>query len=522
MICLMLPRADIGRNRPGANDVSLSEAVFLMLLSAAALWYWQHDHDSWKYSWIGDEVSFFKFAQNLSSCPVRHWDFFRGDGVYGDNPVMVSIIQSLGMKLYGCSSFGWRLSCGLSLAVCIPFLFVILKQRTSGFIAAAVCCTFVSSLLVTAWAVIGKPHAFILPPVILSLAFYERSRRPSWSSAFLAGFAAGSGFFLLILGAFAATASLAGAILLDLRNRTTRRQVITGAGWALLGWLVTAIPILVQTKLLSHLYQKNIALPGMAIETMAFNSFHTAISFLYFESSNHFLFGNLTGSLSAVLISVGFVSALARRKWLDLTIFIAGVAFSGTIAYYDYPPLTRLLLVIPAWCIFLGYGLEFFVDRISRPVLGILGVSLVTLVIMVSDVQQWQSDAERWIGPHQYVVRIAQLNPRAIVIAVVPEQVNRENEEIAFAYTGVRNVRFVPNTQAAEALLVAPLNQPITVMIHPDAMVTEQFVRLLIDRHLPVLELRHDLVANLGMVGEVPGLERFERINDAFRLKRKP
>ena len=471
------------------------EWIFLLLASALGLVYWLHDVYSWKYSMIGDETGFYAEAVRWAQGGWKNINSLEASGVFQDHPVMVTAIQGFFMKVFGVSALSWKASCAALALLGLPFLYLFVRANVGKLGAALAGIVYVFSIPVTAWAKIGKPHAFLLAPVPVTLGLIHLSRRGSLLYAFLSGVAAGSGFFLFVLGGMASTAVLAvGCTLRVLREGEKRRSALSAAT-AFVGWFISAFPILIQVDYFQHLFVKNLSSPNMAY-TAILNSVHGLAAFFYFEASDHFVFGNVCDAFSAVLILIGIGFVVRQRLLLSASLLPICLFLSCTLAYYSYPPMTRLHLLAPAWAVLAGYGAAFVLKGL-RPFQKWIGVAVLTLSIAGLNAWVWASN-DRLINHHQFIVRAIQsLESRQSYIYLVPPGWNVMVGNEAFRYLEV-DVKSVPEAEAFNALKSAGAGSSLGVFLHPRTRLSDEAIRLLGERKVPVY------VPGFGHAKELP------------------
>jgi hypothetical protein len=491
--------------------IGRQDLLFLAVLSIVAMSFWLHDASSWKYSLIGDEIPFYTEALKLASKPVSEIDVLNASGIFGDHPAMVNFLQSLPMRLFGASVYTWKFSCAAALLLCLPFLYYYLKRQagSAGAIGGSVIYTF--SILVTAWAKIGKPHSFMLAPLMLTLGFWEASKRGRLLFAFLAGASAGAGFFFLILGAMAATCFLAVLLLADIvRNR---RSALNRMAAAFSGWLIVGAPILAQSEFFHHLYTKNIEGPGLPLELIITNTLYTAFAFLHYEASHHFIFGHVSDPLSSFFVLTGLILVCIRKRLQDITFFSVCLFTSGSLTYYDYPPVTRILLMALPWAILGGYGVQFYLNYLGGTLKkGFLFLIVVAIVIL--NIQVWQAEDSRLIGPNQYIVRHAQSNPQRFILGVMPDEWNICGENVVFEYLNV-NARAVHGkdfSREFHSLEQLGNGRELTVMVDPNACLTAEDLSILEVQGITIFLIR------VGYVGKLKASEQPVDIGDLKRV----
>src|SRR6185295_19024590 len=80
----------------------------------------------WNFTAVGDEGEFFRLAKAISQASYR-WNPFNLAGVYGDHPVLDSLIQAAGLKAFGVDAFGWRMAEVLVVAASTALVYVLAR-----------------------------------------------------------------------------------------------------------------------------------------------------------------------------------------------------------------------------------------------------------------------------------------------------------------------------------------------------------------------------------------------------------
>ena len=494
-------RLDRRQGIPLGWSLTARDWLFLLACLGVSLYFQLHDVRSWKYAVIGDEFAYFDLARTLARAPWTHWPFLEASGPDGDHPMMVSIIQAVFLRVFGTSTVSWRASCAVLMAVAAPLLFVYVRSRFGVYAARGACVIYGFSALITCWAKIGKTCAFMLPAVVATLGLYQLSRRGSAFYAFLAAAAAGGGFFLHILGGVTATAVLVIGVLLDLLEPERRRSTLRRLGLIALGWALAASPILVQADYLRGLLEKNVAATWITSTTVLQNSIHAALAFLYFENGSHFLFGNVSDVVSALLILVGLAHAARRRKGEAFLLLALCVLMSGTIAKYPYPPPTRLPLVALPWAVFGGAGAGLLIASIPWPRFRPFVFVGIAAAVVALNHRQWAREDDRVLNENQSAVRLLQgLDRPTPFVYVVPAVWNNDLDNTVFETLGLpgKACHDWECPALIQYALASTRDAPLLLLLHPLARLPAESKDWLLAARVEAHVVRAGLVAKLA------------------------
>jgi DNA-binding beta-propeller fold protein YncE len=351
------------KNTPGvlAPGEFSALAGFAALLLALLVF----DYRSWKYSFIGDEWSFYNFARALLK-GGRPLDFFGGAGVYDFNPVMSSIWQAFVMFFTGGGLFGWKLSTALivPLAV-IPFYMwnKLVFNRTAAVIATS---AFALSAAMLAFSHIGYNNiqtVFFYAMALLTLELAIRKNSSFWS--FAAALVLGLGCYnyylsrLLIIPAF-----LYWLCHPKRKGYSGVNIFITLAVYALcVSFLPLGPNFLENMTNRSAIGTSEIADPSARPWYMAMNFIEAFLFFLTKAKDSHFVMGGLTDMLTAAGVLAGFAWMFLslRKDWRArflLPSYAILVFFTGGLVQYHYPANTRMQFMLPMLATIAGIGLS--------------------------------------------------------------------------------------------------------------------------------------------------------------------
>lgn len=372
-----------------------SPVVWLMLL---ALLLFCIQVNSWQFSVIGDEYSFFTYARDILQSHgfdgiVRN--FFNGSAVYGSHPYFSSILQALSMALLGKDSFGWRFSSIYMAAASVAMLYLFLRvflSKPSALLAAGFLAV---SQYLMAFSKIGYNNLQALFVMTLALWLAAEAIRQRTPLLFtLLGLAVGACFYVYPGALYAAP--LPFLLLLFYHpptNRTARHNwLLTIAAFSLV-----FMPLIFQP----HYWQEK--LPGTVLNSaggvaqqgygfhFASNFIYTLFSYLYVPDETHFIVASYVDPLTAMLVPVGLAwifKLLHREKFAGflLASFTFMAVVVGTTHDRQTPAATRMFLLLPWLVTFAALGLSWLGRALkswggSRPLRVVLAATLLVAML---------------------------------------------------------------------------------------------------------------------------------------------
>src|SRR5262249_16216191 len=180
-----------GRRRPGIRlPFDLVDAGWIAAMAVLFVAIVAPTLENWRYSFIGDEYSFYLVAYELYS--GRPFDMFWQAGVYSTHPLMGLWVPALMMRPLGADAFGWKSGLVLMAVLTIPITYLTgrwLFDRTTALAAASVVAT---SHYLFAYSHTGHNNIDSVPWVVLTAGLVGVALlRPSPLLWFAAGASAG-------------------------------------------------------------------------------------------------------------------------------------------------------------------------------------------------------------------------------------------------------------------------------------------------------------------------------------------
>jgi 4-amino-4-deoxy-L-arabinose transferase-like glycosyltransferase/streptogramin lyase len=391
---------------------------------------------SWRYTFIGDEFSFFERAKGyLTDGNFPNPLDWRG--VYDLNPVFASYIHVGSMTLFGMDVYGWRISETLMVFLAALPLYVFVRSLFGVRPAFMSLVVFLASHHLLALSKIGYNNLQALPAYLLSLALLVLAvRRNNLTGIFLCGIASALAFYTYgVTIPFIFTTGLLLGLLylgaawkrLKLEGKVEWRKLLVSLGLVMLifgtGVALTALPRLTTNDWIRPLAEKTTyrsEVPNLTnplTQQIIPNFLYTLTASLRFNDTSHYISGALLDPLGSFLMLLGLaalVSLVFRRiiaLWLVVG-FVAGCLFVGGLVSYPYPANTRTFILVPFYAIFAGLGLERLLVG-KRPRLAqFLTVVLLTAVVVLNLYQFWVI-SERTVPKHSIsmVVKLFQQEP---------------------------------------------------------------------------------------------------------------
>jgi len=326
--------------------------------------------NSWWFSVIGDEYSFYNYAVELATrqpLSVIGDRLFNGQGVYGTHPQISTLIQAIFMKVLGTHNFGWRFSNVFLSAVAIGFFYLFLKVFVPHRIALITALFLAASEYLMTFGKIGYNNLqsfFTLGLILWAASLAIQTRRLS-SYAFL-GLAIGFCFYVYPAALYTIILPL---ILLVIYDPPTSKDAVLRWGILSASSLAIIFPLFFQPQYWSikragtFLYNPEIT---QSVETLfghlGKNLLYALLSFLYILEESHFIAVSYVDPVSAALLIIGFAYAIrnitkTRFSLFWMIGFLLMVLLVGVSHDRTFPPSTRMFLLLPWFAFFAATGL---------------------------------------------------------------------------------------------------------------------------------------------------------------------
>jgi len=341
----------------------------LIVLAFVCLYTWRID--GWWYVLVGDEYRNYELATAIvhshdARFIGRHLFLLEG-GLEGLDPYADSLVQAASMRLLGVNNFGWRFSglyfAAIALAFFHGFFRTFLTKRAA--LATVVCLG--ASHYIMSFGKIGydKFQAYLAMAILLAAtAWAIRTRRPL---AYVAvGFSVALCFYVYPAVLYVVPFPF---FLLLLFAPPVDRATVAGWGLAALGAALTIFPLPFQPTYFEGkrpgtvFYNPELSRSSSRLFAHFGNNLaYAAVSPLLLGSEDHFVTSSYLDPVTGLLFVAGLGSALWLVRRDPFIAFLAvGLAwllfFGGATHDRDYPPTTRMFLLLPLFVPFATFGL---------------------------------------------------------------------------------------------------------------------------------------------------------------------
>ncbi len=365
-------------------------------LTQAALIIYCLNLNAWWLAVIGDEFSFFTYAAELArgvSFQVWNERWFSGQAVYGSHPFFSSFLQAVSMKLLGVNNFGWRFSSLYLSAAALPLFYVVLRRFVQRPLALLAVAGLAASHYLMSFGKIGYNNlqAYFVLALVLAAAAWA-GHRPQRLA--LVGFGASLGLCFYVYPAALYAVPIGGllyAFCSPLRGRAAWRAVLLIC--VSFGLLVAPLlwqPGYWQEKVAGTLFH-NADLAGspvLLLRHLLANLGYSILSFLYLPHETHFVGVGFTDPVTATLLVLGLAVLLrqARLRFAAflLTSLLLMLGLVGASHDREFPPVTRMFLLLPWFCFLAALGLYWLWAQLGQLGLGVVSSRGVVAGVMIS------------------------------------------------------------------------------------------------------------------------------------------
>lgn len=363
-------------NRGGQPDFlwDRKSKIILLLLGLVIFAFGAHGLNQPRYAVVGDEWSFFVLGRAITRGTLQK-HFLTGLGNYGMHPIFSSHIHAASMRIWGENNYGWRISNILLLSWSALSFYIFVRLFSSDRLALLAVAFYSVSHYLLSFSKIGYNNIQALWPVCTALAFFALAlRRGSVYGIWLAGVITGFGFYVFALGRFAGPLLIAALFVYQ----------FPVSRWRWLYWLVflgglfiIALPIATESGTSDVLLQQTILhssiadTPAEMLVQFRNNSLYALFSFLTSRKNTHFVFGPHVDPVTSSFVALGgaaLIMAWRRTRmaiWV-LVLFALAVLFLGGLTQYDYPPNTRMFMLVPFYALLAAVGCDLFGALLER------------------------------------------------------------------------------------------------------------------------------------------------------------
>lgn len=355
---------------------------------------------------IGDEGAFWEAARGIAL--GNHQPSLFDLGVY-TFPVASSFFQAMVLRLTGLSLWSWRFASVLAGVLAVIPLYLLAREGFGRGTAVIAGLLMLTSPYFLAFARLGYNNSQALLPVTLAAGcFFLGVRRASYFYIWLAGLAAGLGFYTYTAGRLALVVLLLAVLLLLIRRDLAWRSGLKVTAVFLLGWGMTVLsldlyglnrpgevePYKIWESLFFNVfygrayypdevlfqyaeplrigYQELFFQPVVYLHLLLRGFVRSVLAFHspFFGGQEHFVETGLAGGgLTGTFFVLGSVLALARWRQFRfglLLLWLAGGLFFLSIINTLPPRPTHLVVTIPVLALITAIGLVSFVTVFSQ------------------------------------------------------------------------------------------------------------------------------------------------------------
>jgi hypothetical protein len=364
--------------------------ILWVSLGALILYAWEIN--PWYFHLIGDELEFYNFAAYIAITPISKVCKEIFDVVVAHNTYLVCLFQAIFMKIFGVSNFGWRISNPviLSAAVVCFYLFFrkFTKQSTALIIAGMLAC---SSYLMN-FGKIGydNPQAFFMLGLTLWLAAEAVfSKRPVMYA--LLGLA--MGFCLYSFPAALYILPLP-VLMMALFDFPKSKSAFCRWAWCIGIVIILAFPLIFQPAYFQNKvnglfinYPDSIAHYGVWF-IFGTNLIYSLFSYIYVVGETHYIAASHIDPISALWVPAGIawlIVQLRRNKFALFWIlsFLIMWFLAGATHGREYPPNTRMFMLLPWWFSFAAFGITWLAEWIGRTTKSAIFEKAIPIMLMV-------------------------------------------------------------------------------------------------------------------------------------------
>ncbi len=352
-----------------AARVRKTGPIPLIVLAFVCLYTWRID--AWWYALVGDEYRNYEIAAQIVKSHDRAFIgrhlFQLEGGLEGLDPYADSLAQAASMRLLGVNNFGWRFSSIYPAALALPFFFRFFRTFLSGRAALATTIVLGASHYIMSFGKIGydKFQAYLAMALLLAAAACAvRTRR---AIAFvLTGFAAALCFYVYPAALYVVPFAF---FLFLLFAPPADRPTVSRWAIAALTAILTIFPLPFQPTYFEGKRPGTVfdnpeltRSTGVLLGHMRDNLIYAAYSPILLGGEDHYVTSSYLDPLTGLLFSVGVASALwlvRRDAFVAFLVVALGwmLFFCGATHDRDFPPTTRMFLLLPLFVPLATFGL---------------------------------------------------------------------------------------------------------------------------------------------------------------------
>ena len=361
--------------------------------------------NGWEFSVVGDEYSFFMYAEELARQHNLLFSInklFNGVAVFGSHPFFSSFLQMISVKLFSGTNFGWRFSNLYMSALSLVFFYLLFRNFIKSRMALLAVGFLAVSHYIMTFGKIGYNNLqsyFILSLVLAAGAWAVRTR--STIAYVTLGISMGACFYVYPAALYALPVAF---LLLLFYDAPFSRPALKRWGTTFISLGVLIIPLLLQKDYWSAKIPGTIfwtpeitASAASLLSHFANNIVYALLSFFYIPQESHFVVSSYVDPLSGALLLLGLAYLLikgtkARFVAYILTAFATMLFFVGASHGGSFPPNTRMFMLLPWFALLAAAGLEWLRVNIKIPSINrawiVSGMSVIMVGVLVLNVYQ--------------------------------------------------------------------------------------------------------------------------------------
>lgn len=432
--------------------------IVIFVTSIISVFYFCLNVNSWKFSFVGDEWSFY-----LKAVEIAKSNFlinpFSLDGVWGQNPVTFSMYQAIFIKLLGANNFAWRISTILLLVPMSLFFFLWIKQLFDWRVAMISTLVMQTSFYLANFLKIGYPNPFSLTLFIISIHILNLfSINLDKKLAFFLGIILGISFYIYIGILF--PLMLIPYFIVLFWKKYSIKKLFAPSLFIVLSYSIILIPFFIQISH-SDTYLKIITEKTILKKEYSnyfqpiLNVFNNLI--LFFRNNdynqNHFVTGPYLDYFSQIftLLGIGYIlKNLKNKSFLLLLIMFLSTAFViGITSPYSYSPTTRGIFFLPFGFAFTGLGIDMLLRKMSKKHYWKIFIPIIITIFSLNFYKSQVGVFKKYVfEPTALIVKYLQeekkKKSKKITYLIIPENnnYNYQNIEILRQAYGLNEIKF--------------------------------------------------------------------------------
>lgn len=334
--------------------------------------------NGWQTAVVGDEYNFLLTAINMAD-RMNYRELgnyiFLSDNLGAKYPFFPSVIQAISMKFMGSENFGWRFSNVYLCALSVGFFYYFCRSFLAKKISLIAAFLFASSSYVMSFSKVGYDNLQALFALSLTLAMVAWTIRSQSKLAFASlGTALALCFYVYPAALYVVPLPL---IFLFFYYSPFEKQRAVNWGIMFSVWLALIFPLMLQPgywhgKVAGTLFnqptlvQTASALINHFVSTLVYS----LLSYLYIFNESHFITSSYVDPLTGAFFLIGLPVLVFQAKRQRFPLFILFTYFFfvfvvGTTHDRDFPPNTRMFLLIPIYALIAAWGISWAWEQIK-------------------------------------------------------------------------------------------------------------------------------------------------------------